>query len=283
MTFGTRHREMRSLQRKSAFLMLRDGIRGRLESSHDVALFTLALVGSRGKLPLVHIGMAIHAFGESDLVARRCTGGKMAFRAGHLSVAAQKRVCGRRVRVHIEERRLPSIHVVARRAFSLVRPLGKLASVRIGCVAISAMRESDRLLEISSRVALQAVHLRMLAEQRIFRLRVVESLGLRNVLPSARGVARFAGLRKRAVMRIGMAIGALRERNAGESRLAVRRRGSMALRTGNLSVQAGQRVMGFRMIEIRRRLPIYEIVTLQTIRTQATVMDVLVARDAILR
>lgn len=178
MTFGTRHREMRSLQRKSAFLMLRDGVRGRLESRHDVALFTLALVGSRGKLPLVHIGMAIHAFGKSDLVARRCTGGKVAFRAGYLSVAAQKRVCGRRVRVHIEERRLPSIHVVARRAFSLVRPLGKLASVRIGCVAISAMRESDRLLEISSRVALQAVHLRMLAEQRIFRLRVVESLGL---------------------------------------------------------------------------------------------------------
>lgn len=96
-------------------------------------------------------------------------------------------------------------------------------------------------------------------------------------------MARFAGLRKRAVMRIGMAIGALRERNAGESRLASRRRGSMALRTGNLSVQAGQRVMGFRMIEIRRCLPIYEIVTLQTIRTQAAVMNVFMARNAILR
>ena len=274
---------MRPLQRKSAFLMLRDGVCGRLESCHSVALFTLALIGSRSKLALMHIGMAIHAFGKSDLVARRCTGGKVAFRAGYFSVAALKGVRGRRVRVHIEERRLPSIDVVARGAFSFVTPLGELASMRIGCMAICATLEGDRLLEISSRVTLQAVHLRVLAEQRILGFRVVESLGRRNFLPSARGVASFAGLRKSAVMRIGVAIGALRKRNAGESRLAARRRGSMTFRTGNLSVQAGEWVMGFRMIEIRRRFPIYEIMALQTVRSQVTVMDVFMARNAILR
>jgi len=274
---------MRPLQREPAFLMLRDGVRGWLESGHDVALFTLALIGSRSKLPSVNIGMAIHAFGKSDLVTRRCTGGKVAFRAGDLSVAALKRVRGRRVRVHIEERRFPSLNVVARGAFPFVTPLGKLASVRIGCVAFCATLEGDRLLEISSRVTLQAVHLRVLAEQRILGLRVVESLGGRNFLPSTRGVASFAGLCKCAAVRIGVAIGALRERNAGESRLAARRRGSMAFRTGNLSVQAGEWVMGFRMIEIRRRFPIYEIMALQTVRPQVTVMDVFMAGNAILQ
>ena len=165
-----------------------------------MALLALGLIRSRCKLALVHVRMAIHAFSKSDLVARRGTGGKVAFRASYLSVAPLKRIrCGR-VRVHIEQRGLPAIHIVARRAFSLVRPLGKLASVRIGRVAIRASREGDGLLEISACVALQAIHLRVLAEQRIFCLGMIESLAVGNSLPSARGVTRFAGLRERPVM-----------------------------------------------------------------------------------
>jgi len=115
----------------------------------------------------------------------------VAFRASNSRVFARQWIGRRDMRLHVEERRLPSVHVVATRAFAFVRPRGELARVRVGLVTVCALFEGNRLFEISSRVATQAVHLRMLSEQRIFRLRVVELLVRGDFFPTAGCVAGF--------------------------------------------------------------------------------------------
>lgn len=103
-------------------------------------------------------------------------------------------------------------------------------------MAVGAFGEGNRLLEISAGMTFEAIDLRMLSEQLKLCLGVIELRGRWNFLPAARGVAGFAGLRERAVMRIGMAIGALTKRHAGESWRAAWRRWGVALGTSYLDV-----------------------------------------------
>jgi len=140
----------------------------------------------------MRVGVAIHAFCEGDLVPRRRSSGNVALSAFHSNMFSFERVGGRGVRLYVEERGFPTIYIVAGRAFTLVRPLSKLASVRVRRVAVRATREGDGFLEISSEVAFQAIHLCVLAEQRKLCLGMVESLGLRDLFPSTGRVARFA-------------------------------------------------------------------------------------------
>lgn len=81
---------------------------------------------------------------------------------------------------------------MATRAFTLVRARRELAAVRIGRMAIRALRKRQRLFEISVRVALHAINLRVLSEQWEFRLGMIELLRRGNLLPSGSRVARFA-------------------------------------------------------------------------------------------
>src|ERR1700692_1917602 len=109
---------------------------------------------------------------------------------------------------HGERRWLPSVHVVAGSALALVNPFGKLTIMRIGLVAIHALRKNQRLLEIAVRVALGAIHTGMFSFERKLRLRVVKTLihrRDRNLLPARRAVAGLAALRKTPAMRIFVA------------------------------------------------------------------------------
>ena len=176
----------------------------------------------------------------------------MALRALQARVPALQRIRARGMLLHRECRRLPSLHGVAGSALAAVGTLGKLAVVRIGLVAIHALLERQRLLEIAIGVALRAIDAGVLAFERKLRLRVVEALVhrlQRNLLPSARAVARLAALREAAVVRIFVAIGALVERNAHVLRLAVRAVG-VALGALHLGMQAGQRIARLRVIEL---------------------------------
>ena len=84
-------------------------------------------------------------------------------------------------------------------------------------------------------------------------------------------------------MWIGVAIHALAKRNASVARLRVRPR-SVAFLAGDRSVQSGQGIASFRVIQLADldRLPIVEIVTLQTVGTKPSFVLVLVATGAVL-
>ena len=84
------------------------------------------------------------------------------------------------------------------------------------------------------------------------------------------------------MMRVGMAVAALGERDAGKSRLAARRGGGVAFLAGHLRVKARQRKSRLAVIEFLRPLPVHEIVALEAILPQLSFMWVLVAIDAIL-
>lgn len=80
-----------------------------------------------------------------------------------------------------------------------------------------------------------------------------------------------------------MAIRTLAEGDSGVSRLSTRRRWCMAFRARHLRMEAGERVPGLRVVELRCRFPVHEVVTLQTILSQLAVVNIFVATDAVLR
>jgi len=134
----------------------------------------------------------------------------MALRALKSRVAALKRILSRGMFLHSEKRRLPPLYVVTRRTLAAISALRELSLMGI-LVAVGAFLEGKRLFEISIRVALFTFNRLVLAFQRILCLRVVKLFVdalQRDLFPSAGAVARGAGLRETAVVRIFMAIGA---------------------------------------------------------------------------
>ena len=106
----------------------------------------------------------------------------------------------------------------------------------------------------------------------------------RNLFPAARVVAGLAILRETATMRILVAIGTLIERNAHILWLAV---GAVDVALGALylRVQPSQRITGLGVIELPNvdGLPVHKVVTALTIRSEPSLVLILVARDATLR
>ncbi len=97
VTFRARHGEMRTGQRVTALLVLRDRERGWLEGRNRVARFALTREGRLRELSLVHIRVTIGATGECDFVARGRARGRVAFRARNGGVASFERVSSDRV------------------------------------------------------------------------------------------------------------------------------------------------------------------------------------------
>ena len=186
---------------------------------------------------------------------------------------------------HRVRRRLPSLHGVAWEALAAAMTFRKLSIVRIGLVAVRALAENQRLLEVAVSVALFAADRRVLAFQRVLGFRVIEILVhrlLRDSLPTRGGVAGGTCLGEAAVVRVLVAIGTQVERNTCIPRLAIRSVG-VALRALHLRVETGQRIARLRVIELvanLQLLPVFVVVTLQAVRTQTAFVVILVARDA---
>lgn len=240
--------------------------------------------GRCGKLPGVAVRVAIGAALKLDPEQRVLALGNVALRAFHPRVSALQRICTRSVFLHREGGRLPPVQVVTGGALPAIGPFSKLPVMRIGLVAIHALRKDQRLLEVTVGMALGAIQGEMFSLQRIFCLGVVEALvhgSDRNLLPSRSVVAGLAALREASAMRIFVAVRALVEGNAHVSRFAVFSI-DVALRALNLRVPSGQGIARLRVIELANgdRLPIGGVVALLAIGAEAALVLVFVARDA---
>lgn len=182
-----------------------------------------------------------------------------------------------------ECRRREALHVVTGCALPFIGALDELPIVLV-LVTVKTVLESQRLLEITRRVAAETVHRLVLALQGIFGFRMIKALvhGLqRNSLPAKGVMARLASLlRETAVMRIGVAIGTSLEGQADVPGLVVGSR-RVTLRARHLRVQSRQRIPGLVVVELRDILPVFEIVALLTVLPQPSLVLVLVTVHAI--
>jgi len=261
--------------------------RRRLVSLQRVAALAGVEVRRPSELSIVLVLVAIGAVRKLDLEERVLAFGNMTLGTFDREVFPFERISGSGMIFCRKGRRLKTIHGVAGRAFRPLGPLHELPIMWIGLVAIHALRERDRLFEISTSVAERAIHRRMLALQRVLGLRVIEvptHRSQRNSFPAFGAVAGLAALRETAVVRIGVTIRALGKRYPGVARLAVGAR-CVALFTLHLDVRSGQRIACLGVIKLANvdRLPVGVVVALDTIRTESPFVRILVAGGAGLR
>ena len=242
-------------------------------------------VRGRRELAGMLIRMAIGATFELDLEESVFSFMNMALGTLQPRMSALQRIRGQRVLFHRKRRRLPAVHGVARGTFSSARTFRELSTVRIGLVAVHALGEYQRLLEICVGVTLRTTDRRVFPFQRKLGLRVIEVQIQRlcgDLLPAACAVARLASLRRKAsTVRVFVAIRALAERKARILSLAVCAR-RMALRTLHLCMQSGQRIPRFRVIELLDVdfFPAIETVTLLAVRAETSFMSVFMTAGA---
>ena len=178
--------------------------RRRLVSLQRVAALAGVEVRRPSELPIVLVLVAIGAVRKLDLEERVLAFGNMTLGAFDREVFPFERISGSGMIFCRKGRRFKTIHGVAGRALRTPGPLRELAIMWIGLVAIHALRERDRLFEISTSVAERAIHRRMLALQRILGIRVIEvptHRSQRNSFPAFGAVAGLAALRETAVVR----------------------------------------------------------------------------------
>jgi len=253
VAFGARSCNVPSGQYEAGLFVFGQSEGGGFVSFEVMAAFASVEIRCRGELTCVLVRMTISATFELHLEQCVFAFRDVALGAFQTCMSALQRVRARSMFLDSECRRLPSVHVMARGALSAIGPLGELATVRIGLVAIHALLESQRLFEISASVALGTIDAGMLSFQRELRLGMVEAFVdclKRNLLPSTGVVTGLATLRETAMMRIFVAVGTLVESSASVLRLAVPAV-DVALRALHLGMQAGQRIACLRVIELR--------------------------------
>ncbi len=123
----------------------------------------------------------------------------------------------------------------------------------------------------------------MLADQRIFRLRMVKLLAHRgrvDLLPCRRVVAGLASALKFPLVRAGMAGVAAVEGQPFITRLAARPR-RVALLALHLHVLPGQRIPRLAVIELSGLLPVNDVVALEAVLPQLAFVKILMAGHAV--
>jgi len=159
---------------------------GGLESLHIMALFTTILVRRALELALVNVLVAVLALRLDNLEERVLRFRQMALVASHLRVEAFQRIFRRLVVLDGESRWFPTIHGMAGGTFSSIGTSAELTFVGI-FVTIRALCEWYLRLEVPVLVAIFASDRFVLAEQWVFRFRVIESLQPIDLFP-VRGV-----------------------------------------------------------------------------------------------
>lgn len=96
-------------------------------------------------------------------------------------------------------------------------------------------------------------------------------------------MAGFAGLRKRAVVRVAVAVRAFGERHSRKPRRPPRNLRCVALRASHLRVQPGERESRLAVVDLRRGFPVHKIVALRAICAELSLVGICVARHAVRR
>lgn len=178
MAIAATDRGVASLQGELALAMPGQGERRRREAIHGVAILATVLMGRAGELVLVRVNVAVHAALELDLILCGFAGRAVAFLAGHGGMLSEKGIPALGVGRDRIGGWLPTVYVVAARAFALVGPLDELATVHV-LVAVFAQLVRNRNFEIGGLMALRARHCGMLAQQRELGLGMIKRRGRR--------------------------------------------------------------------------------------------------------
>lgn len=227
--------------------------RRRPESVFGVALFTFVPVPRSHELSGMSVFMAIETGIVGHPVMSVLAGRNVAFRTFNRGVPPEQRICALLMHRHGEQRRFERVFVVAPVAILAL----KLTLMRIGRMAIGALRVGDRLFEIRSLVTIETGCPGVGPKQRELCHIVIEVGSHPHLFPAECRVAVLAGRSERAVMRILVAAGAGGERRIlilHKTRAVVSASG-MALLAGQVGMQAGQRITGFTVIKTGWRLP----------------------------
>ena len=174
-----------------------------------MALLAAVQVRHSGKLAHVLVFVAIQALGKLDVIKSVPALRNMTLGTLDRGMFLHQRICRSRMLFNAECSGLKCLNVVTRRALPFVGALRKLPVVLV-LVAVKAMLEGQRLLEIARGVATQTIHRLVLAFERILGFRMIEALVHcleRHSFPTSGVVARLTTLLgEAAMMRIGMAV-----------------------------------------------------------------------------
>lgn len=180
-----------------------------------------------------------------------------------------------------EQRRLPSVDVVALRAFAFLWAGVELAFVWIRGVAVFASRKGELLFKVTIEVTSDAGDLGVLTEQRVLGLGVIEIETRKNGFPTAGGVASVASFLERALVRIDMASGAGVELYVLVASWSAGHIGLVTFFARHFDVQASERVASFGMVEILGRFPALNVMALGALVAQLAFVRIGVAGNAI--
>jgi hypothetical protein len=283
MTIPAGDRGVRPCKHEARISVLRGRECRAMEILDRMAVLATILVRRRGELLVVGVLVAIQALRELHLVEGILTRRNVAFFAGNARVLSFQRIVRSRMFFHAEWRWFPAIYCMALGAFTLAYAGLELALVGIGRMAIRALRERQRALEIACRVAFAAAYLDVLPQQRIFCFRMIERDRHVDLFPVACGVAGFAGTLHGPLMGVCMARRASVEFESGILYGEVRTWREVTLVACDLRVHAREGIFRFRMVELLQLFPVVEIVAALTIRSELAFVRIGVAGDAVLR
>lgn len=162
-------------EQEARFLVTRQRKRGWLVTLQIVAAVTSIEIWRGGKLTGMPIAVAIGAALEFDFEYRFLSPRNVALCALQPGMSALQRICTQGVLFHRKCRWLPAIDGMAGRTLSTISPLAELAMMRIVVVAVHALGEDHRLLEVAVGVTTNAVHGRVFAQQRELGFRMIEA------------------------------------------------------------------------------------------------------------
>jgi len=168
---GAGHGNVAASQLELRLLMLGQREGRRTVTLEGVTLIALVFVRLRRELAIVLVFVAIGAaFEVRDLKDRVFAFRRVTLLTLQFGVPIDQRVVGLGVRLDVEQRRLPSLHVVTTGTLDAVRLTFRKLSVVLVFVAVGAFCKREFLLEVAIRVATSAIHGGMLAQQRILGL-----------------------------------------------------------------------------------------------------------------